>query len=116
MKWIDKNSQLPPIGEFEDTSINVLVSDGIMIGHGHYDYDSKKWNYNMPGHAELDDNRITHWMMFPELPSVSSQPTPIDYIEGYKQGIHDLLSESDGLDMNYQAEKLISKTKNIVRQ
>lgn len=30
-------------------------------------------------------------------------------IKAYKQGVSDLLSNSDGLDMNYQAEKLIAK-------
>ena len=69
MKWIDKNKQLPPIGEFEDVSIYVLVTDGNMIGHGHYNFDSEKWTYDMPGYVEQNDNSITHWMMFPELPS-----------------------------------------------
>lgn len=69
MNWIDKNKKLPPLGEFEDTSIFVLVTDGNMIGHGRYNYDSEKWTYDMPGYVEQNDNSITHWMIFPELPS-----------------------------------------------
>ncbi len=69
MKWVDKNKQLPPLGELQDVSISVLVTDGNMIGHGRYCYFSEKWCYNMPEYIEQYDNNITHWMMFPELPS-----------------------------------------------
>jgi hypothetical protein len=69
MEWINKNDQMPPEGKFEDESIYVLVTDGTMIGHGSYCYDRKKWHYNMPGYIEQDNNKVTHWMMFPSLPN-----------------------------------------------
>lgn len=69
MKWIDKNKQKPPIGEFEHVSIFVLVTDENMIGYGCYNYYFEKWTYCMPNYIERDDNAITHWMLFPELPS-----------------------------------------------
>lgn len=68
MEWIDKNIQLPYIGEFDDLSIPVIVTDGKLIGFGMYKYDVKEWVYNMPGYNEKDDNNITHWMLFPEFP------------------------------------------------
>jgi hypothetical protein len=69
MKWIDKNHQLPPDGEFEYSSQYVLVSDGKEIGIGNYHSDSEYWNYIICGHIERSDNYITHWMPLPELPT-----------------------------------------------
>ena len=68
MDWINKHKQLPPLREFGDSSVYVLVTDGYMIGHGCYNFDSEKWTYCMPGYVEKDDNSITHWMLFPKLP------------------------------------------------
>jgi hypothetical protein len=68
MRWIDKNIKMPPMGEFEWATIYVLVTDGRRIGYGHYDYDSKHWVYEMAGYCEQNDNNITHWMKFPDLP------------------------------------------------
>lgn len=68
MDWICKNKRLPPLGEFDDISIYVIVTDGKMIGYGNYDFDSKRWNYNMIGYVEQNNDSITHWMFFPKLP------------------------------------------------
>ncbi|MDY0386668.1 MAG: DUF551 domain-containing protein [Methanolobus sp.] len=69
MNWIDKNKQMPPIGEFEDVSVYVHVTNGKLIGHGTYDYDRKVWTYHMTSWSEQDDNEITHWMPLLKLPS-----------------------------------------------
>ena len=69
MNWIDKNKQMPPIGEFEDVSVYVHVTNGKLIGHGTYNYDRKVWTYHMTTWSEQDDNEITHWMPLLKLPS-----------------------------------------------
>ena len=66
--WIDCKTQKPPVGEYENISIFVLVTDGKIIGHGHYNFDCSIWTYSMPGYVEQDNNKITHWMTFPDLP------------------------------------------------
>lgn len=73
-RWIPIEERLPPIGEFEDISIPVHVTDGKLIGHGTYDYDRKLWTYYLITQAEQDDNEITHWMPLIKLPEKQSRP------------------------------------------
>jgi hypothetical protein len=75
MQWISVKDKLPPVGEFKDKSINVLISDGVNIGFGTFkfndtEYSKAHWTYHIPEHYERDDNNVTHWAYFPELPNV----------------------------------------------
>jgi hypothetical protein len=68
MKWINVNKELPELGEYIDISVNVLVTDGKLIGIGSYDYDESQWTYNLCGMVEQVGNDIIYWMPLPELP------------------------------------------------
>jgi len=68
MTWVNVYTEYPPIGEFEDVSIYVLVTDGERIGIGTRDFSRNVWTYSMAGIVEQDDNAITHWCFFPPPP------------------------------------------------
>lgn len=73
MEWIDVNKELPPPGEFDWSSKDVIVSDGILIGYGCMHYETKEWTYCLPGFIEQDGHAITHWMPFMDLPKKDDQ-------------------------------------------
>lgn len=67
--WINKTESMPPRNEdIPWVTIDVIVSDGVERGVGHYDYDMEYWHYSFVGKIESDDNRITIWQYFPDFP------------------------------------------------
>lgn len=76
--WIDVNASLPERKTYKDLNLEtkdsifsetVLVTDGINIYLGSYDYDVNTWwihNY------DIEDNPITHWCKLPKLPNTHS--------------------------------------------
>lgn len=66
--WTKVSEQLPPAGEFSDTSIDVLVTDGKEIGVGVYYFEDEYWYYTMVGKVPNSSKDITHWTTLPSLP------------------------------------------------
>lgn len=69
MSWINKNESMPEKDkEIPWCSVDVLVTNGQLIGIGNYDYDLNSWDYTFPGYYECSNNYITMWQYLPELP------------------------------------------------
>lgn len=69
-QWISVNDGKPKLDE------NVIVTDGTNVGMGWRDiFTDRKTGLEyaewFAPNCKVDDNRITHWMRFPELPKKS---------------------------------------------
>jgi hypothetical protein len=75
--WINiKNGLPPPSDDGEGFSINVLITNGIEIGLGYYEYEyfgdeNDPVRYSSPSWHDATDyvtEGVTHWMPLPALP------------------------------------------------
>lgn len=72
LKWADNHPNWhktdkelpPPINAGEYFSGSVIVTDGVLLCQGYYNYICKSWKIE----GDIDSDEVTHWMYLPELP------------------------------------------------
>lgn len=63
--WHKVSEELPPpINMAVDFSDNVIVTDGVLLCQGYYNYICKNWEIE----GDIDSDEVTHWMYLPDLP------------------------------------------------
>lgn len=63
--WHKADKELPPpISVVENFSGSVIVTDGVLLCQGYYNYIYESWEIE----GDIDSDEVTHWMFLPELP------------------------------------------------
>lgn len=63
--WHKVSEELPPpISVGVDFSDNVIVTDGVLLCQGYYNYICETWE----AEGDIDSDEVTHWMYLPDLP------------------------------------------------
>lgn len=63
--WHKADEELPPpINAGEYFSGSVIVTDGVLLCQGYYNYICKSWEIE----GDIDSDEVTYWMFLPELP------------------------------------------------
>lgn len=63
--WHKVDKELPPpINAGEYFSDSVIVTDGVLLCQGYYNYIYESWEVE----GDIDSDEVTHWMYLPELP------------------------------------------------
>lgn len=63
--WHKVDEELPPpISDVSPFSNDVIVTDGVLICNGYYNYTSKSWS----AFGDIDSDEVTHWMYLPDFP------------------------------------------------
>lgn len=63
--WHKVDDELPPpISVAVDFSDSVIVTDGVLLCQGYYDYICECWEIE----GDIDSDEVTHWMYLPDLP------------------------------------------------
>ena len=63
--WYKADEELPPpINAGEYFSGSVIVTDGVLLCQGYYNYICKSWEIE----GDIDSDEVTYWMFLPELP------------------------------------------------
>lgn len=63
--WHKVDEELPPpISAVQYFSGNVIVTDGVLLCQGYYNYICESWETE----GDIDSDEVTHWMYLPNLP------------------------------------------------